>query len=393
MSVILLVYSLALLVITCAICIYIGIRRGTFNSALRFGFFLVSGILAFIIMRLLSPVLGNALVDALGSMAEEITFLLENPALRDVLKKVLGGIVAPLVFLPLFFVIDKLTFFAYVPLRKKFADREPLHNIPHDKVFGGVLGGVLAFCITLSCVMPIGGYPQFVSQTLNQIGNTTLTKELVPEDVKSSVDEVAGYGIVKADYAVSGWLFNGLTADTRAFVTEAANLITVADRVISAQNPEEALDALQQVPPQTIATFASVIKSSVTDLVSDSDSPFSGLAGLLLDGLQDLPKLQESLSEEEYKRELQLVSTLVTAAQNPKSIKTKELLKTAVSSKIVQNIIVTNSDAVAAEISALASTMSAKEKKEVKQEIQEYFEQNKVSDDVENAVYRALGLQ
>ncbi len=393
MSILFLVYTLAILVIAGAICAYLGTKRGMFNSALRLGFFLISGILAFIITRLLSPVVGNALVDVLGSnLGEEFIVLLENQALRNMVKKVIGGIVSPIVFLPLFFVIDKLSFFAYVPLRKKLADREQMHNIPHDKVYGAILGVVLSLCITLSCVMPIGGYPKLLAETMDQIGGTALTEELFPQEMIADVNEIANYGIVKTDYAISGWLFNGLSADTRTFVAEAANLIKAADHLVSEQNPADAVEALQQVSPQSIATFAAIFKDSLAQIIDDDDSSVSDIAALFLDGLQALPELEKTLGKEEYNKELERISTLVTALQNKDVSDPQGLLKAALSSKVMQTIIVSGSDLVAEKLSEVTSSLTKKQKRELKAEMQEYLEESEVEKDVVDALFNMLDL-
>ncbi len=380
-----LIYTVAVFVVSCAICVTVGMRRGTFNSAMRLGFFLVSGILAFVITRLLSPVVGAALVELIGSMAEESELILGNNTVYTLLADVIGGLISPLIFLPLFFSIDKLSFIAYVPLRKKFADREALHNIPNDKVYGALLGVVLSFCITLSCVMPIGGYPYFLSDVSKQLTASSVTAEVIPQDVAQELDNTASHAIVKIDHAISGWLFDGLTTDARSFVAEASDLIAVVDRLTSAKDPEEMLDVLSEVSPQSISLLASVVKDSLSDIIDDS-SPFSGIAGLLLDGLQDLPKLQKELGEEGYKKELQVISSLVTAAQGSGSVEAEDILEMVTSSKVVQTVVLENTDAVAAEISKMTDSLSNKEKKELQNEIKNYLENENIPSEVASAL-------
>ncbi len=393
MSLIPLVYTIALFVITTIICVCVGARRGTFNSALRLGFFLVSGILAFIVTRLLAPVLGNALIDAAKDLLEEAQSVLNMPTLRDLLATLIGGLVAPLIFLPIFFIIDKLSFIAYVPLRKKLANHESLHNIPNDKLYGALLGVVLSFCITLSCVMPIGGYPHFISQTLHQISGTSLTQELIPEETLDTIDEITGYSGVKVDYAISGWLFNGLVTDTRSFVKEVNGLIAVVDSITSAKTPADITNALAEIPPQTIATVAGIAKDAVSELASDDSSPFSGVAGLLLDGLETLPELHKELGDEGYKKELEVISTIVMGVQDPESVNPESLIKTAFSSEIVKDVILTNADAVADELSEQTSSLTSKEKEQIKEDIQQQLNEANVTDEFEQALDIILGLR
>lgn len=393
LSTVFLVYSLMVVVISFAWCIWLGYRRGVFNSAMRLGFFLLSGIVAFILAKLLIAPIGKALSDSLiTTLSEDIAVFMSMSSLQQLVIKLGGGLLAPIVFMLLFFVIDKLTFIAYIPLKKKFADKEKLHTIPHDKLFGALLGGVLAFCITLTCVMPVGGYPSFLAETIDRISATTLAKEL-PTDMTETVDSVAGLSVVKIDYALSDWLFCGLTTDARTVVSSSLSLLDFVDSLQNAKDVITVSAALQALPKETIDLLVDVAKDAVMQLIPENvKAPYEKVVDVFLQALDELPALQEKLSSEEYAKEIQAVATITTMISNPSTVTNKEIIKVIISSSLLTNAVVDNSELLKNDLSEVTSELSKNEIKEIKDTVTQYANEMDVNDEAVSSILSIFGI-
>ncbi len=391
LSIIFLVYSALVLAVSLGLCIWLGYRRGAFNSAMRLGFFLVSGLLAFFVARLLVRSIGGAVSSLLVSLiGEDVAVLMSMSALQELLVKLGGGLLAPIAFMLVFFVIDKLMLFAYIPLKKKFADNEKLHTVPHDKLFGAILGGVLALAITISCVLPIGGYPTFVSETVDQIAATSLAEE-VGDEMVESVDTVANAAIVKVDYALSGWLFRGLTTDARSVVSTSLSLLGLVDTLQNAEGSQSVSAALQELPDESFKLLISVTKDMVTEIVPD-DASYQIIADTLLEALDQLPDMRSKLSSEEYSAELDTIASMATMVTDPSAYGEEEIIKTVLSSSVLTSTILENSEELAEEFSALTAELTNKEKKEIKNAVGKYANELDVDNEVVSSLLSAFGI-
>ena len=122
-SLILTIFSAVVLLLSLGFCVWFSYRRGVFNTALRVGCFLVGGLVSFLLVKLLSPVIASSVLPLLTEgLEEEVLKILDLPTLQTLITKLAAGIISPLLFVIVFFLIEKLTFFAYIPLKKKFAD-------------------------------------------------------------------------------------------------------------------------------------------------------------------------------------------------------------------------------------------------------------------------------
>ncbi len=381
LSIILSVYSLLVFVISAALCIWLGTRRGVFNSALRLGCFLISGLIAFVIAKLLVNPIGNAL-----------SALIELPlawaSVQQLVVELLGGLAAPLVFMVLFFVIDKLSLFAYIPLKKKFADNEALHTVPHDKLFGALLGFVLAFCITLTCVMPVG-YLCLANDTLAAVSASSLSESL-PTDLAEPLDKVANAPVIKADYAVSGWLLRGTASDACGVVDTLTSLFGVLDALGNAEDASAVEAALQSLPAKTVSMVLSVAQDALAELLPEEAAP---LADALSAVLSDIPKKLEGLSEEAYNRELKAIASVTAMLTNPDSAKGMDVLKTVLSSALLRESIVDNSEELKEALSDVTADMTKQEKKEIKTSVNEFADEYNLSRDEVTAILSIFGIQ
>lgn len=391
LSIIFLVYSALVLVVSLGLCIWLGYRRGVFNSAMRLGFFAVSGIVAFIVAKLLVKPIGSALSDLLVSLiGDDLAALTSMSSLQELIVKLGGGLVAPLVFMVLFFIIDKLTFFAYIPLKKKYADNEPLHTVPHDKLFGAILGGVLALAITVSCVLPVGGYPTLLDQTVEQVTASSLAGEM-DEELVESVDAVASCVAVKADYALSGWLFRGLTSDARSVISTSFSLLNLVDGLQNAESVQSMADVLQELPDESFDLLIDVTKDVVAQLVP-ADESYQTIVNILLKSLDKLPDLRSKLSSAEYSTELRAIADIAAMLSDPSEYTDEEIIKTVLSSSVLTSAILENSDKLTEEFADSTKELTKKEKQEIKDAVGEYADELDVDDEVVSSLLSVFGI-
>ncbi len=391
LSIVFWVFSALVLAVSMGLCIWLGYRRGVFNSALRLGFFVVSGVLAFVIARLLVKPIGSALSDLLVSLiGEDIAVLTSMSSLQELIIKLGGGLLAPLVFMILFFVIDKLTFFAYVPLRKKFADNEKLHTVPHDKLFGAILGGVLALAITVSCVLPVGGYPTLLDETVDRITASSLAGE-VGDEMAESVDEAADLTIVKVDYALSGWLFRGLTSDARSVIATSFSLLDLVDNIQNAEDVQSVSAALQELPDESFELLIEITKDMVTQLVP-TDESHEAIIDTLLKALDQLPDMRSKFSSEEYLKELNAITAIASMLSDPSAYTREELIKTVLSSSVLTSVILENREEMAEEFSSNTEGLTKKEKKEIKDSVLKYADELDVDDEIASSLLSVFGI-
>lgn len=382
-SIILSVFSILILVIPMGLCVWLGYKRGWFNSALRLGCSIVAALLAFLVARLIAPALGAVLVsEVLGSaFPEEIISMLTQAGL---LNRIVGGLTAPLTFCFLYLIVDKLMLFVYFPLKKKFKENEALHNAPHDRLYGALLGGVLALTITLTCLMPLGGYLGFTNQVIDSLSTISNSEEVLDEET----EVIFSSTVVKVDYAVSGWLFRGLAADTCSTVNDALSILEVVTALEDTENPDRLADTLQNLPAKTVAKFSSIAKTALKDAIPEDQKILNSLVDGYLDALSNVT----SLSKEEYSREMSALTTLISAIQDPDSATPETAVKAALSSTILNSVIVENEKELKAELSEATKSMSKAEKQEMATAIDDFAKEADVDTKTIDVYKSILGL-
>ncbi|MBR5540698.1 MAG: hypothetical protein IKU56_04890 [Clostridia bacterium] len=392
LSTVLLAYSLLVFILSFALCIWLGYRRGVFNSAMRLGFFLFSGILAFVVTKLLVTSIGSAVSALLVSLiGEDIAVLTSMSTLQQVIVKLGGGLLAPVVFMLVFFVIDKLTFIAYIPLKKKLSNTEKLHTVPHDKLFGAILGGVLAFCITLTCVMPVG-YLSFAAETTDQIAASSVRSEL-PDEMTQTMADLANVPAVKVNYALSGWLFRGLTAEARSAVASCFSLLDLVDTFQHAEDMTSISTVLQELPQDSLELLVSVAKDTLAQIVpAGENTPYQAVVNTLSQALDKLAQLREELSTEAYAKEIEALATITTIVSDPSSVTGQEVIKTVLTSSLLTEVMVDNRETLAEELSGITSELSKNEKKEIKQAVSEYADACNMDEETVSSVLSIFGI-
>ncbi len=390
-SLILTVFSAVILLLSLLFCIWFSYRRGVFNTALRFGCFLLGGLLSFFLVKLLSPVIASSVLPLVTEgIGEEINQILSLPTLQTLIIRLAAGLVSPLLFVIVFFLVEKLTFFIYIPLKKKFANHEKLHSMPHDKLYGALLGIVLAIATTIAWVMPISGYTYFAGSTIASVGNIELVE--LPDETAQLADEFASSPIAKIDHVFTGWLFQSLSsdlskaADTVATLAEAANSFTT-----DLSKGEIPLDTITEVlASKETATFTiGLIRDLLPTFVPTENALASNLVGAVTKGLDDLLAAHKKLSDEDFQKEMQSLTEMATLLQNPDKATMVTVVESVLKSKYISGAIVEQSDAILQELKGETIELSKTEEKQLESLLEQYTE----NPELKNFAEQLFGLK
>ncbi len=390
-SLILTIFSAVILLLSLLFCVWFSYRRGVFNTALRFGCFLLGGIISFVLVKLLSPVIVSSVLPLLTeNIGEEANQILSLPTLQTLLIRLAAGVVSPLLFAIVFFLVEKLTFFIYIPLKKKFANHEKLHGMPHDKLYGALLGVVLAIATTIAWVMPISGYTYFAGSTIASVSKIELVE--LPDDAVQLAEEFANSPIAKVDHVFTGWLFQSLSADLGKAADTVATLAEVADSFTTDLSEGEIpLDAITEVlTSKETATFTiGLIRDLLPTVVPTENAVASNLVSAITKGLDDLLAAQKKLSDEEFQKEMQSLTEMATLLQDPSKASVVTAVETILKSKYISTAITEQSDAILQELKGESITLSKSEEQQLKSLLEQYTE----NPELKNFAEQLFGLK
>ncbi len=391
-SLILTIFSAVVLLLSLGFCVWFSYRRGVFNTALRFGCFLLGGLISFGLVKLLSPVIVSAVLPLLTeSLGEEVLQVLNLPTLQTLLTKLVAGIVSPLLFVIIFFLVEKLTFFIYIPLKKKFADHEKLHGMPHDKLYGALLGIALAMITTITWLMPVSGYTYFVGSTVASLGEVEFVE--LPEETVQLADEFSATPIAKIDHVLTGWLFQSLSTDLHKTVDVIASFAELADSVSKdVSNGTIPIDKITDVissSKETATITIGLIRDILPTVVPTDDPVVSKLVSSITDGLDKLLAAQKSMSEEEYQKEIAALADLLSMLQEPDDATVITIAETILKSEYISAAIAEQSDAILQELNGETIELSKAEKKQ----LEDLLNKHDVTPDIKNLAQKMFGLQ
>lgn len=390
-SLILTIFSAVILLLSLLFCVWFSYRRGVFNTALRFGCFLLGGIISFVLVKLLSPVIVSSVLPLLTeNIGEEANQILSLPTLQTLLIRLAAGVVSPLLFAIVFFLVEKLTFFIYIPLKKKFANHEKLHGMPHDKLYGALLGVVLAVATTIAWVMPISGYTYFAGSTIASVSKIELVE--LPDDAVQLAEEFANSPIAKVDHVFTGWLFQSLSADLGKAADTVATLAEVADSFTTDLSEGEIpLNAITEVlTSKETATFTiGLIRDLLPTVVPTENAVASNLVNAITKGLDDLLAAQKKLSDEDFQKEMQSLTEMATLLQDPSKASVVTAVETILKSKYISTAITEQSDAILQELKGESITLSKSEEKQLKSLLEQYTE----NPELKNFAEQLFGLK
>ena len=391
-SLILTIFSAVVLLLSLGFCVWFSYRRGVFNTALRVGCFLVGGLVSFLLVKLLSPVIASSVLPLLTEgLEEEVLKILDLPTLQTLITKLAAGIISPLLFVIVFFLIEKLTFFAYIPLKKKFAENEKLHGIPHDKLYGALLGVVLAIITTITWIMPISGYTYFVGDTVATLGNVEFVE--LPEETAQLADEFATSSIAKIDHAVTGWLFRSLSTDLHKVTDVVATFAELANSVNNDLSegtlPVDKITEVIAASKETATITIGLIRDILPTVVPTENPVVSQIVSSISNGLDKLLAAQKSMSDEEYQKEIAALTDLLSVLQEPDDATVITIAETVLKSKYISTAIAEQSDAILQELNGETIELSKSEEKQVDDLLNKYS----ATPEVKNLIKQVFGLK
>lgn len=384
-SLILSVFSVVVFLLSLVFCVWLGYRRGWFNTAVRIGCFILGGILSFVAAKLLAPVIATSLLPLITESLGEAAEFMNMPTLQNLLTKVVVGIISPLLFVLVFFLVEKLTFFIYFPLKKKFSDNEKLHNQPHDKLYGALLGVVLAIAITITWLMPISGYTYFVSTAVATFSQSDLLE--LSDETAELVEDFSVSPIAKIDRVFTGWLFRSLSTDLTSVTNTAVTFANVTESLTNdISNGKFPFDMLKEIlsSKETSAIAISLLRDFLPTVVPSENAVASKLVGCVTTGLDNLLKAQQSLSDKEYQQEIESLTQIFSLTQEPSEASAVAVIETVLNSKFVSEAIAEQGDAIVQELNGETIKISKKEKKELQNMLEQYTGSEKVKDTVES---------
>lgn len=380
--------------IVTVICVILGIKRGVLNSGMRLGFFLAAGAASYFLAKYVAGIAAEALYLQIMPMLE---MEIELPSLETLTQKAVAGLLSPICFIILFFIIDKLTFIIYEPLKSMFSKKRSAPQGVVSRILGGVLGVVLAFAIIAVCLMPVCGYANFAGTTLDGICTTSLGED-IPEEITDTVAQINNLPGMQLTRDVSGWLFHGLSEDATAARDSALLVLSAADSMSGLLGGE---DFSSDVPPAEQIFENLTVESAelVSGLISDAlqsampdDSTVATVVGDVTEKvLVGLAAAKDSMSAEEYQEEAAAVQSFISKFTDTTDITPADLLEDVLSSNTLTEAVASVADDIPTDITeALQSDASVKQ--ELAAVMDSASAKGNLSSDALNTIAGILGL-
>ena len=220
--------GIAFLVIAAVVIIFaalMGLKRGIFKSLLRTISLFISAISAFFLVKeVLAPVLEKIGDKILRGMAEGevVGDMMQSEATLHVIEALVMAFVAPLIFMVVYFMLNKLFYFICLLFNILLKPLVLLEKaIPFHRLIGALISVIGAF-VTLAVISaPVGGYAEVLTHTAEHIEeNRTDYDEILGAEntdsivqLKSLTDTLSDSLGVSVPYALGGeLLFDRLTS-------------------------------------------------------------------------------------------------------------------------------------------------------------------------------------
>ena len=341
-------------VIVTVICVLLGIKRGVLNSGMRLAFFVAAGVASYFLAKYVAGVAAEAIYLQVLPMLE---LEIEMPSLEKLTQKAVAGLLSPICFIILFFIIDKLTFIIYEPLKSFFSKK---HSDPKNlvsRILGGALGVVLAVAIIAVCLMPVCGYANFVGTTLDSICATSLGED-IPEEVTDTVTQINDLPGMQLTRDLSGWLFHALSEDAVAARDSVMLVISAADSMSGLLGGNN--DKPDQLPPATQIFDNLTVESAelVSDLITDAlksampdEAPVASIVGNVTEKvLVGLASSKESMTTEEYQGEAAAVQSIISKITESTDTSPADLLEEVLNSTTITDAVISAAEELPTEI-------------------------------------------
>ena len=340
-------------VIVTVICVLLGIKRGVLNSGMRLAFFAAAGAASYFLAKYAAALAAEAIYSQIIPMLE---LEIEMPSLEKLTQKAVAGLLSPICFLILFFVIDKLTFIIYEPLKSFFSKKRSDPQNLVSRILGGGLGLILAVAIIAVCMMPVCGYANFVGKTLDSICSTSLGDE-IPDEVTDTVTQINDLPGMQLTRDLSGWLFSSLSEDAVTARDSALIVISAADSMSGLLGGDSKPNQSQPAKPifedltvESAELISELISDTLQSSMTENVPVASAVSDIMEKILVGLATAKESMDAEEYHAESAAVQSLISKITEDTDTTPAELLEEVLSSTTITTAVISAADELPADI-------------------------------------------
>lgn len=145
---------LALEILSLAVGIFIGYRRGVIKATVRFAEIAVAAVVSFFLSKYIASVIGSWSMDIisalLDSSARELIFSSENSA--ELIASLFGALMAPVLFMSVFLLIKSLSYIGFNAIMNKFVKKEQSKASAFAGAGIGVLTSIVVCAVVFSPV-------------------------------------------------------------------------------------------------------------------------------------------------------------------------------------------------------------------------------------------------
>ncbi len=386
-------------VIVTVICVLLGVKRGVLNSGMRLAFFILAGVASYFLAKYVAGLAAEALYLQILPMLE---LEIELPSLEKLTQKAVAGLLSPICFIILFFIIDKLTFIIYKPLKSFFSKKRSASQGLLNRIFGGVLGAVLAVAIIAVCLMPVNGYVGFIDETLDSICATSLGAD-IPEEIPDTVAQINDLPGMQLTRDLSGWLFHALSEDANAARDSVMIVISAADSMSGFLggngNPDQTPSGTQPPATQIFENLTVESAELVSELISDAlqsmmpeEAPVASVVGSIMEEiLVGLANSKDSMSPDEYQAEANAVQSIISEITEDTDTTPAALLENVLSSNTITNAVIAIADELPTDLAEELKSDTATQQ-ELAAVMSRASAKGTVSSDALNTIARLLGL-
>lgn len=431
---------------TLAICLVLGWKRGAFNSGIRLVFFLIAGISSFFFCYALASVLAPYIYE-LGKawlilfVGEEIAAL---ASVEELVMSIVTSLLAPLCYLVLFFVVDKILLIPYEIIRRSCADvaclhwfSEPAPETPvlveteavekdslddpmsevivtepakpkraavavrkvavQDRVIGLILGLILALGIVFVTFMPFSGYARFSDNMIDTYADLgyDLDNELLEQAAGISSDPLLTADAVCGGEALFYTCAKDLKVDMEAVHTIILSLDYFDAVSKGGLSTAEGVGQLSEIFDGLSPQAAQIIDDILVETGTETDVlelPVARTAGQVFISFS---QLSGDLDEDEFTKELALVNYMFSALVLGSEVKVNEYIEMLGHSKVISRMVIDAADPSSPNHSVaqtIVEGLESVDKSEVKNAMDKFYNMYMTNAALLNAIASLLNI-
>lgn len=273
-----------------ALAAFLAYRRGFFKSVVKCGIAVLSLALAILITKLFSSALQTsfaALTDTvlniIGTQGSFEELISSSRSFEILLSALPVAIVAPLVFVAVFFILKFIFDIVFYIIGKTVIKDRVVIDFKYSKYVSCALGCVIAFLCIYTALVPINGFVSIGANIYEVV--KTVSDDGTPKALDGFVDGLNKNPVKVVTYATGGRaIFNTLTTfeiegETYSIGRELTGLSVVASRAVSLSRTDAAnwgkdqAKALREIPDALKDT--KILTTIVSDILRVASSAWS----------------------------------------------------------------------------------------------------------------------